>query len=184
VPFKTNVQPAGVLIYNNTSVSTGTLHGKGVATITAGFSNSRILNNLFLGLNGPTLNSGFFDPGISQIDYNGYTMVGPIEWAVFDEQWARQRRRSFATFDEFTAATRFEQHAVIVSFDDLADVPKPPGEAKTHFDLNFGDARPKAGSRAIDAGMIIPNITDRFTGEAPDLGAHEFGHPLPHYGPR
>jgi hypothetical protein len=49
----------------------------------------------------------------------------------------------------------------------------------------FGkDARPKAGSRAIDAGMIIPNITDRFTGEAPDLGAHEFGHPLPHYGPR
>lgn len=171
-------------LYNNTSVSTGTIHGRGVATITAGFSNSRIFNNLFLGLNGPTLNSGFFDPEVGQIDYNGYTMVGPIEWAVFDERWSKQRRRSFATFDEFAAATGFEQHATIIGFDDLASVPTPPGEAKTHHDSNFGDARPKAGSRAIDAGTIIPNITDSYTGKAPDLGAHEFGHPLPHYGPR
>jgi len=30
----------------------------------------------------------------------------------------------------------------------------------------------------------LPNITDGFLGKAPDLGAYEYGAPLPHYGPR
>jgi hypothetical protein len=31
---------------------------------------------------------------------------------------------------------------------------------------------------------VIPNVTDGYTGKAPDLGAYEFGAPVPHYGPR
>ena len=31
---------------------------------------------------------------------------------------------------------------------------------------------------------VIPNVTDNFTGAAPDLGAYEFGQPVPLYGPR
>ena len=42
----------------------------------------------------------------------------------------------------------------------------------------------RPGSAAIDAGTVIPNVTDGFTGAAPDLGAYEFGKPIPHYGPR
>jgi len=30
----------------------------------------------------------------------------------------------------------------------------------------------------------LPTITDGFTGKAPDLGALEFGKPVPTYGPR
>ena len=37
---------------------------------------------------------------------------------------------------------------------------------------------------AIDAGTLLPTINDDFTGEAPDLGAYEYGRPIPHYGPR
>ena len=37
---------------------------------------------------------------------------------------------------------------------------------------------------AIDAGVVLPTINDGFTGKAPDLGAYEFGQPLPQYGPR
>ena len=33
-------------------------------------------------------------------------------------------------------------------------------------------------------GGIIPSFTDGFNGDAPDLGAYEFGKPLPVYGPR
>ena len=33
-------------------------------------------------------------------------------------------------------------------------------------------------------GVRLPNVNDDFTGKEPDLGAHEFGQPLPHYGPR
>ena len=42
----------------------------------------------------------------------------------------------------------------------------------------------KPGSAAVDKGIVIPQVTDGFTGAAPDLGALEVGQPLPHYGPR
>ena len=46
------------------------------------------------------------------------------------------------------------------------------------------DFRLKAGSAAVDRGIALPNVTDGFTGRAPDLGALELDTPLPHYGPR
>jgi hypothetical protein len=42
----------------------------------------------------------------------------------------------------------------------------------------------KPGSKAVDAGVVLPTINDGFTGKAPDLGALEQGKPEPHYGPR
>jgi hypothetical protein len=46
------------------------------------------------------------------------------------------------------------------------------------------DFRLKAGSAAVDRGSMLPTVTDGYLGKAPDLGAVEAGHPLPHYGPR
>ncbi len=46
------------------------------------------------------------------------------------------------------------------------------------------DFRLKPGSAPVDKGMVIPNVTDIYTGAAPDLGALEVGMPAPHYGPR
>ena len=48
-------------------------------------------------------------------------------------------------------------------------------------DLDF---RLRAGSAAVDRGMVLPTVTDGFTGTAPDLGALEVGIAAPHYGPR
>jgi hypothetical protein len=42
----------------------------------------------------------------------------------------------------------------------------------------------RPGSAAIDKGAVISNVTDGYTGAAPDLGALEYGKPAPHYGPR
>jgi hypothetical protein len=46
------------------------------------------------------------------------------------------------------------------------------------------DFRLKPGSAAIDRGVNLPNVTDSFAGQAPDLGAPELGQTPPHYGPR
>jgi hypothetical protein len=46
------------------------------------------------------------------------------------------------------------------------------------------DVRLKENSAAVDAGVALPGFNDGFAGKAPDLGAFEFGAPLPHYGPR
>ncbi len=39
------------------------------------------------------------------------------------------------------------------------------------------DFRPRRGSPLIDAGLVIPGITDGYLGKAPDIGAYEFGAP-------
>jgi hypothetical protein len=46
------------------------------------------------------------------------------------------------------------------------------------------DLRLAPRSRAVDAGVVLPGLTDGFAGRAPDLGAYEQGKELPHYGPR
>ena len=46
------------------------------------------------------------------------------------------------------------------------------------------DFRLKPDSAAVDRGIVLPNVTDVFSGAAPDLGALEVGQPVPHYGPR
>jgi hypothetical protein len=59
--------------------------------------------------------------------------------------------------------------------------PDDPTRIYTAEDLDF---RLAPASVAIDAGCILPNVNDEFTGKAPDLGALEAGWPLPIYGPR
>jgi hypothetical protein len=46
------------------------------------------------------------------------------------------------------------------------------------------DFRLRAGSAAVDRGLVLPNVTGGFGGRAPDPGAPESGQPLPVNGPR
>jgi hypothetical protein len=48
-------------------------------------------------------------------------------------------------------------------------------------DLDFSLVR---GAAALDKGVVLPTVTDGFTGGAPDFGALERGVDAPHYGPR
>jgi len=52
------------------------------------------------------------------------------------------------------------------------------------YDAEDLDFRLRSGSAAVDRGMVLPTVTDGFTGSAPDLGALEVGGEPPHYGPR
>jgi hypothetical protein len=61
----------------------------------------------------------------------------------------------------------------------------PDPQKKGHvYPLEGIDLSLKKASKAIDAGVVLQNITDPYTGNAPDLGALEFGLPDVHYGPR
>lgn len=40
----------------------------------------------------------------------------------------------------------------------------------------------KKESPALDAGQLVPNVNDEFTGKAPDVGAYEYGKAVPRYG--
>jgi len=87
----------------------------------------------------------------------------------------------FNSFEEFTRRTS-EKHAVLVDmsvFKAAVEFPDPAIPEREPPDLRL-----KPGSAAVDAGLFIPNVTDNFSGRAPDLGAYELDRDIPHYGPR
>ena len=74
---------------------------------------------------------------------------------------------------------------MVVDYDVFTRVPKPDQtDPQRIYSPDGFDFRLKPGSAAVDAGVVLPSITDGFTGRAPDLGARELGRELPHYGPR
>jgi hypothetical protein len=185
--LKYTVRPSGILTYQNTFV---------MDVAITNFSNGQFRNNLFIGPDNkrPAL-SGTTFTRYSSLDYNGY---GPKSGEVPRFRWRYPASDSLNNADdkdmttveantlrEFSKITGYEQHGVQLNEDVFVHVPLPDPTRKGHIYQRDGyDFRLKAGSKAIDAGCVLPTITDNYTGKAPDLGALETGKPLPDYGPR
>ncbi|MBK9167932.1 MAG: hypothetical protein IPM24_10755 [Bryobacterales bacterium] len=186
--LKFNVKPSGVVLYHNTIIaenSNGSL-----------YSNGHFRNNLFLGPDKPE--RGIFRFSVataySTYNYNGYRpnpksreqfyWRGPRPGVLRDYE-EPPRFEAFRTLADFTRATGHEKNGVEVDFDIFEGVRPPaadaPGAVYHAKDLDF---RLRPGSKAVDAGVRLPNVNDGFSGRAPDLGAIEAGQRPPLYGPR
>jgi len=184
-PFKLNCWPAGVLIYNNTVLAQT---GFRAASI---WQNCRIMNNLFLGNDAHGdggLWTGTPTPETSLLDHNGYRNNRPdraILWSGFPTHRydnVSSSERLFPSLAEFSKATGYEANGIWdINYDTFVKAVPPSGKSTPLPDL---DLRLRKGSPVIDAGAVLPDITDGFSGKAPDLGAIEFGDSPPHYGPR
>ena len=165
-PYKLNQDPSGFYIVHNTAIRPGwawTQYGHHV-------SNFSFLNNLTIGTKNPV----HMQPVIrfAHIDYNGWAPDGRF---TFRDTWQE--------FAELRKASPYERHGVLLRqpiFDETIEIPKefaafmsPPVSIRLNPTCN-----------AVDAGVRLPNINDAFTGQAPDLGAQERGHPAPQYGIR
>ena len=195
---------AGVLFYNNT-ILTETLAGSS--------ANVHWRNNLMLGENSaPAIFSVNTNTNYSTSDYNGFRpnpgAAFSFQWnsppANIQADYsglllARPQPgvppvnptlevRQFATLAEYSGATHQDTHSVTVDYDVFVNVPrldaKDLKKVQKLYKAEDLDFSLKPGSAAIDHGVILPNVTDGFTGKAPDLGALEAGQPPPHYGPR
>lgn len=187
-PFKPNRQPAGLFVVNNTFIGWGS-----AGRWSSGWQNTQIYNNLFFGTDGGpgVIWTGAGDGGSSRMDYNGWHLFRPGEKYSFWWKFTRPTRvphqsgladeSAFGSWNEFREATGMERHGVTVDYSIFERVPPPSGRDGRAPAL---DLRLRPGSRAVDAGRVLPTITDGFRGSAPDLGAYEAGLPAPHYGPR
>ena len=96
--------------------------------------------------------------------------------------------RRFPTLADYSRATHQDQHSITVDYDVFVNVPRLDAKdlksVQKLYKAEDYDFRLKPGSAAIDRGVVLPNVTDGFAGQAPDLGALESGQPAPHYGPR
>ena len=111
--------------------------------------------------------------------------IAPRKGVLRDYEVGSRDAQRFGTLAEMAAATGQETHGVEVDYDMFENV-RPPNAATPHavYHAASFDFRLKAGGKAVDAGVRLPNVNDDFAGQAPDLGAYEAGKPLPVYGPR
>jgi len=177
---------SGILTYNNTIVGEGRV---GPA------SNEYFRNNLILAQG--ALDAVFAVTtytNYTNSDYNGF-LPNPngshaFEWNSPRFEVARDYEngvvaRSFKSLKEYSAATGQDRHSILVDYDGFVKASKPDrADPQRLYSPDHFDFRLKPGSPAVDAGIVLPNITDGYTGRAPDLGAYELDRPVPHYGPR
>jgi hypothetical protein len=183
--------PAGVVVYHNTFIAENRTAQR--------VSNADFRNNLFLGSDGTAGITVLGGPtAYSRYDFNGYrpnrgaefnySWVGPRQGMQVDYDRPQNEVQRFKTLAELAAATGQEAHGIEIDYDVFERLlpPSPPDSSKPGTPYDAGDLnftlRPK--SKAVDAGVRLPNVNDRFTGNAPDLGAYELGETVPVYGPR
>lgn len=183
--LKLTANATGVLVYNNTLLTEA--HQMGPA------SNLHFRNNLILGQGAwpEVFSVETFTPW-STSDYNGFSAAyGPsaFAWAAptgdvnYDARGERPVQ-SFTTLQSFAETTARDTHSRMIDWSVFNKASPPAGEPTRLYRAEDFDFSLQAQSAAIDAGTVLPGITDDFTGSAPDLGAIESGKPMPAYGPR
>jgi len=197
-PVKIHGEPSGVYYLNNTYI--------GEFKQLTPMSNVHLRNNLLLGQGtAPRLLSLDTFTNYSSSDYNGFRPNPESQEAFawnsppFEEVrnfYPAHRdplqntpialtQRAFPTLQAYSRETGQDRHSRLVDYDIFVHAPMPDFSDPTHVvAVDSVDLRLRENAAAIDAGIELPNVTDGFKGSAPDLGAYEFGEPLPRYGPR
>ncbi len=185
--MKYTIRPAGILTYNNTFVAEATINN---------YSNGHFRNNLFVGPydDRPEFSATTFT-NYSSMDYNGYLRKSAkikfrLRYPLVDSlNNADETDLSFVDFrslKDFSKKTGFEVHGLELRDNGIFEsVVLPDARKKGHvYPVKGCDFRLRASSPAVDAGCELPNVTDGYSGKAPDLGAMEKGSDLIQYGPR
>jgi hypothetical protein len=135
-------------------------------------------NNLFIAANGGPIweqSSGGTSDWRTDLDYDGYDWSG-----VNAFNYAGKQLGSLANL---TSATGQESHGIRINHATcFSTFNVPGGPPLTTIPSQMMTLNPSCP--AVDAGVVLPNISDGYTGSAPDMGAYEIGAPLPIYGPR
>ncbi len=183
----------GVFFYHNTVLT---------ETSAGASSNVHWRNNLMLGSNAqPALFNINTNTNYSSSDYNGFgPNAGAEAFQWNSPPWdvpkiladgsgpTKIEPRKFATLEAYAQATKQDQHSVLVGYDIFMKVAKLDAKdlatVQRLYKAEDLDLRLRPGSAAIDRGVALPNVSDGFAGQAPDLGALEAGQAVPIYGPR
>lgn len=172
--FKLKRKSTGDVVLHNTVVKVGTGLGGNSAMDHAFFRNNLAIGGPDGGINWGDYGAGnphaadIIDPGAhSSFDHDA---VG-----VYDTEYvARIGDEPFSAVE-----TNGIEHITMDGTFHKVSFPNPPLPEREAPDLRL-----KPDSPAVDGGVFIPNINEGFSGQAPDCGAYELSHEIPHYGPR
>jgi hypothetical protein len=191
--FKTNFNPSGLIFYHNTFCAESDWSSDAM------YSNAHLRNNLFLGTDfpkRPLIRTGTYT-GYTSWDYDGFRLNRgsdiQFQWRgprhsnnTADYSPGKKRKtHRFSGLKEFSRFTGHEKNGILVDYDIFKKVVKPdPDDPARIYRSEDMDFRLRPESAAVDAGCLLSNVNEGFTGKAPDLGALELSSPVPVYGPR
>ena len=162
------------VIYNNTFVNWGFVLGFRSDGILAAISR----NNLFVAANGGPIwqdSSGARRDWRTDLDYDGFDWSGTYAFNYGGTLLTSIASLTSASGQE-ARGIRISRSTCFATF----NVPGPPPRTTIPPQLMTLNS----SCAAVDGGVVLPNISDGYTGTAPDLGAHELGAPAAKYGPR
>lgn len=185
--LKFMAKPAGLYVLHNTIISenrNSDIH-----------SNVHFRNNLFMSIDAPqrSLMTYPMATSYSTYDYNGYrpnktggnqfTWIAPASGKLRDYDLTNANAKTYLTLKNFSDESGLEKHSVEVDYDIFTRL-SPPDPTTPHrvyhaTDIDFNLA---LKGKAVDKGVVLPNVNDGFKGKLPDLGAIEAGDPMPVYG--
>lgn len=162
----------GIFIFNNTSIK----QGRAYTNFSGRAGDVTFLNNLFCGAGNPK--------DVVRADSSRYRklVMDHNAWN-YDGRW--QIGKHFArNFRQWQAKSGQGRHDLLLEGEKIfehveLDFAERGFRVYRNPNRNFSLAR---DSRAIDAAKVIPGINDDFIGNAPDIGAWEFGETPPRYG--
>ncbi len=175
VPIKMHNSTTGFYVAHNS----GAKHVNGHGDNGAMWRNAIFRNNLFLGTRYAFEFTTIPDEGFRDFDYNAWGTTREIDPGGPHFKWDNVR---FDTLADLPPGV--EDHGMEADFSHLVDASLPlwwdvaaePGSR---------DLRLQPGAPERDAGVALANLNVPFVSDGqPDLGAFEFGEPLPLYGPR
>ncbi len=175
--YKMNREPAGLVIAHNTSLK----RGNGTSS-PRNWQNTWLRNNFLFGTRYIFEEYGLAPGSVDDWDYDALARepeCGGDMPPCF--KWNNVR---YGTLDDLRAGVGIETHGVVGGRDDLMNAPLP-NAYETPVPPDGYDLRLRPGVPEANAGDVIPNLNDPWvTDGRPDIGAYEWGAPLPHYGPR
>jgi hypothetical protein len=189
VALKFMAKPAGLYVLHNTIIS----ENRNVEI----YSNAHFRNNLFLGIDAVNRPVTAFPvaTAYSTYDYDGYRpnkkggnqylLITPRAGQLRNYDLTTKDVKEYSTLKNFSDESGFEKQGVEIDYDIFTNL-QPPDAATPHAVYHAADIdftlSPKG--KAVDRGIVLPNINTDYKGAAPDLGAIEAGDTIPVYGAR
>lgn len=182
-------KPAGLYVLHNTIIS----ENRNVEV----FSNAHFRNNLFLGIDAANRPVTAFPMATSYSTYdydwyrpnktggNQYLWIYPPTGQLRNYDLTGKDAKEYTTLKSFSDESGIEKNGMEIDYDIFTNLyppdPKTPHNIYHAADLDFTLS---PSGKAIDKGVVIPNVNDNYKGTAPDLGAIEGAEPVPAYGAR
>ena len=173
--YKLNRSPSGLIVCHNTAIKSG----NGMSS-PSGWQNTYFRNNILMGTRYCFEEYGVVAGSVDDWDFDAYFSTRS---GTQGNEWFKWDNVRYDDVPDLASSSGIEAAAYSTDLADLMNVSMPGNFAVSYSPTNFDFSLPSASS-LIDQGDDLTHLNHPYVSDGfPDIGALEFGHATPEYGP-